>query len=85
MSLAAKFNELVFFPRRIEQAGKRRSQESKEASHRSPKRIIASSAFRSSAKLVKGAILKTYKGFPHGMHGTNPDTVNADLQAFIQS
>jgi non-heme chloroperoxidase len=38
-----------------------------------------------SAKLVKGAILKTYKGFPHGMHTTNPDTINADLLAFIRS
>jgi non-heme chloroperoxidase len=38
-----------------------------------------------SAKLVKGAILKTYKGFPHGMHTTNPDTINADLLAFIKS
>ena len=37
------------------------------------------------AKLVKGAILKTYRGFPHGMHTTNPDTINADLLAFIQS
>ena len=37
-----------------------------------------------SAKLVKGAILKTYKGFPHGMHTTNPDTINADLLAFIK-
>ena len=37
------------------------------------------------AKLVRGATLKTYKGFPHGMHTTNPDTVNADLLAFIQS
>ena len=38
-----------------------------------------------SAKLVKGAILKTYKGFPHGMHSTNADTINADLLAFIKS
>ena len=38
-----------------------------------------------SAKLVKGAILKTYKGFPHGMHTTNPDTINADLLAFVKS
>jgi non-heme chloroperoxidase len=38
-----------------------------------------------SAKLVKGAILKTYKGFPHGMHTTNPDAINADLLAFIKS
>jgi non-heme chloroperoxidase len=32
-----------------------------------------------SAKLVKGAILKTYKGFPHGMPTTNADQINADL------
>jgi len=37
------------------------------------------------AKLVKGAILKTYKSFPHGMHTTNPDTINGDLLAFIES
>src|SRR3984957_14025684 len=36
-----------------------------------------------SAKLVKGAILKTYKGFPHGMPTTNADVINADLLAFI--
>jgi non-heme chloroperoxidase len=38
-----------------------------------------------SAKLVKGAILKTYKGFPHGMPTTQADTINADLLAFIKS
>jgi non-heme chloroperoxidase len=38
-----------------------------------------------SAKLVKGAKLETYKGFPHGMHTTNADTINADLLAFIES
>jgi non-heme chloroperoxidase len=38
-----------------------------------------------SAKLVKGSILKTYKGFCHGMHTTNPDTINEDLLAFIKS
>jgi non-heme chloroperoxidase len=38
-----------------------------------------------SAKLVKGAILKTYKGFPHGMPTTNADTINADLLTFIKS
>jgi non-heme chloroperoxidase len=37
-----------------------------------------------SAKLVKGAILKTYKGFPHGMPATEADTINADLLAFIE-
>jgi non-heme chloroperoxidase len=38
-----------------------------------------------SAKLVKGAILKTYKGFPHGMPTTNADRINADLLEFIKS
>jgi non-heme chloroperoxidase len=38
-----------------------------------------------SAKLVKNATLKTYKGFPHGMCTTQADTINADLLAFIKS
>ena len=38
-----------------------------------------------SAKLVKGAILKTYTGFPHGMPTTEANTINADLLAFIKS
>jgi non-heme chloroperoxidase len=38
-----------------------------------------------SAKLVKNATLKTYKGFPHGMCTTEADTINADLLAFIKS
>ncbi len=37
-----------------------------------------------SAKLVKGAVLKTYKGFPHGMPTTNADVINADLLAFFK-
>src|SRR5258706_7964681 len=37
-----------------------------------------------SAKLVKNATLKTYKGFPHGMCTTQADTINADLLAFIK-
>jgi non-heme chloroperoxidase len=37
-----------------------------------------------SAKLVKGAILKTYKNFPHGMPTSEADTINADLLAFIK-
>jgi non-heme chloroperoxidase len=37
-----------------------------------------------SAKLVKGAILKIYKGFPHGMPTTNADTINSDLLAFLK-
>ena len=38
-----------------------------------------------SAKLVKGAKLKIYPGFPHGMPTTNADQINADLLAFIKS
>jgi non-heme chloroperoxidase len=38
-----------------------------------------------SAKLVKNATLKTYKGFPHGMPATQADTINADLLKFIKS
>jgi non-heme chloroperoxidase len=38
-----------------------------------------------SAKLVKGAVLKTYKGFPHGMPTTQAETINTDLLAFIKS
>ena len=37
-----------------------------------------------SAKLVKGAELKIYPGFPHGMPTTNADQINADLLAFVQ-
>ncbi|WP_315861198.1 alpha/beta hydrolase [Anatilimnocola floriformis] len=37
-----------------------------------------------SAQLVKGAVLKTYPGFPHGMPTTHADQINADLLAFIQ-
>jgi non-heme chloroperoxidase len=37
-----------------------------------------------SARLVKGAILKTYKNFPHGMPTTEADTINADLLAFFK-
>jgi non-heme chloroperoxidase len=38
-----------------------------------------------SAKLLKNGILKTYKGFPHGMPTTEAATINADLLAFIKS
>ncbi|HEY3856469.1 MAG TPA: alpha/beta hydrolase [Verrucomicrobiae bacterium] len=38
-----------------------------------------------SAKLLKNAILKTYKGFPHGMPTTEAETINSDLLKFIQS
>jgi non-heme chloroperoxidase len=44
---------------------------------------IAASALLS-AKLVKGATLKVYKGAPHGMCTTHKDQVNEDLLAFIK-
>jgi len=37
-----------------------------------------------SSKIIKGAILKVYPGFPHGMCSTNKDQINADLLAFLQ-
>jgi len=38
-----------------------------------------------SSKLVKGAQLKVYPGFPHGMCTTKKDVINADLLAFLKS
>ncbi|MCK9919204.1 alpha/beta hydrolase [Microbacteriaceae bacterium K1510] len=38
-----------------------------------------------SAKLLKNGMLKTYRGFPHGMPTTHADVINADLLAFIKS
>ncbi len=38
-----------------------------------------------SAKLLKNGVLKTYKGFPHGMPTTQAETINADLLAFIKA
>ena len=37
-----------------------------------------------SAKLLKNGMLKTYKGFPHGMPTTQAETINTDLLAFIK-
>ena len=45
---------------------------------------IADSAMLS-AKLVRNATLKVYKGAPHGLCTTRKDQVNEDLLAFIQS
>lgn len=45
---------------------------------------IAASALLSS-KLVRNAVLKVYKGAPHGMCTTLKDEINADLLSFIQS
>ena len=38
-----------------------------------------------SAKIVKGATLKVYKGAPHGLCTTHKDKVNADLLAFFEA
>jgi non-heme chloroperoxidase len=38
-----------------------------------------------SATLVKGATLKVYPGFSHGMCTVNKDRINADLLAFLQA
>jgi non-heme chloroperoxidase len=38
-----------------------------------------------SAKLLKNATLKSYKGFPHGMPTTQAETINADLLAFLKT
>jgi non-heme chloroperoxidase len=45
---------------------------------------IANSALLT-AKLVRGATLKIYKGASHGMCTTHKDQVNEDLLAFIKS
>jgi non-heme chloroperoxidase len=44
---------------------------------------IAAAALMS-AKIVKGAKLKVYPGYPHGMPTTHADRINADLLAFIK-
>ncbi|MGO4682293.1 alpha/beta fold hydrolase [Hyphomicrobium sp. 2TAF46] len=38
-----------------------------------------------SAKLLKNAKLKTYKGYPHGMATIHADVINPDLLAFVKS
>jgi len=45
---------------------------------------IGASAMRS-ATLVKGATLKVYPGFSHGMCTVNKDQINEDLLGFIQA
>jgi len=37
-----------------------------------------------SAKVVRDASLRVYPGLPHGMCTTHPETINADLLAFIK-
>jgi non-heme chloroperoxidase len=38
-----------------------------------------------SSKIVKGAVLKVYPGFPHGMCSTEKNVINADLLAFFKA
>jgi non-heme chloroperoxidase len=45
---------------------------------------IGAAALRS-AKLVKNATLKIYKGAPHGLAYTHQDQLNADLLAFLKT
>ncbi len=35
-------------------------------------------------KLLRNSTLKIYQGYPHGMHTTHAETINADLLAFIR-
>jgi non-heme chloroperoxidase len=44
---------------------------------------IADSALLS-ARIVKDAVLKIYKGAPHGLPSTMKDALNADLLAFFK-
>jgi len=44
---------------------------------------IADSALLS-AKLLKSGMLKTYNGYPHGMHTIHADVINPDMLAFIR-
>ena len=37
------------------------------------------------SKIVKGAILKVYKGAPHGLCTTLKDQINEDLLAFLKT
>ena len=36
-------------------------------------------------KLLANSVLKIYPGFPHGMHTTHAEAINADILAFIRS
>jgi non-heme chloroperoxidase len=38
-----------------------------------------------SSKIVKGAVLKVYPGYPHGMCSTQKDQINTDLLAFLKT
>lgn len=36
-------------------------------------------------KLLSNSTLRIYPGFPHGMHTTHAEVINADILAFIRS
>jgi non-heme chloroperoxidase len=38
-----------------------------------------------SSKMIKGATLKVYPGYPHGMCSSQKDQINADLLAFLRT
>lgn len=42
-------------------------------------------AGRMTAKIVKGAVLKTYPGYPHGMAQIHAEVINKDLLEFIRT
>jgi non-heme chloroperoxidase len=42
-------------------------------------------AAEQSSKIVKGARLKVYPGYPHGMCQSHKDVINADLLAFLKA
>jgi len=47
--------------------------------------VPIAAAAHQSAKLVRGAQLRVYPGFSHGMCQVNEDVINQDLLAFIQA
>jgi len=47
--------------------------------------VPIANASEKSVKLVQNGILKTYKGYPHGMLTTHADVLNLDLLAFIRA
>ena len=47
--------------------------------------VPCSDAGRLSAQRIKGATLKVYPGYPHGMLTVHADVINPDLWAFVRS
>ena len=40
---------------------------------------------RPTAELIKGSVLKTYEGAPHGIQFTHRDRLNSDLLDFLKT